>query len=49
MTYQCEDCRTPWGSQLAANECATLDAIEARDARRPNPNTVRPITRWDDD
>lgn len=49
MSYQCEDCRTPWESQLAADECATLDAAEARDARRPSTKTIRPIGRWLDD
>lgn len=49
MAYQCEDCRTVWDSQRAADECATIDAAEARDARRPNPRTIRPIRRWDND
>lgn len=49
MTYQCEDCRTPWESQIAADECAILDAAEARDARRPNPKAIRPPHRWDND
>lgn len=49
MTYQCEDCGTHWDARVAADECATLDAAEARNARRPNPRTMRPIERWDND
>lgn len=33
--FTCEDCGTQWESQAAANECAILDAAEARNARHP--------------
>lgn len=46
--HVCEECRTPWDSLSAANECATLDAAEAREARRP-ARAVPAITRWPDD
>lgn len=49
MTYQCSECGSWWPSRTARDECAILDAVEARDARRPNPKTMRPITRWDND
>lgn len=49
MSTLCPDCSTPWDSQAAADECAVLDAAEARDARRPNPHTTRPPHRWDND
>lgn len=31
----CEECGAEWDSRAAADECATLDTIEAREARRP--------------
>lgn len=46
---QCEDCATWWDSRAAADECAILDAAEARDARRPSTRTVRTVQRWDND
>lgn len=33
-SYPCPDCGTPWTSQSSADECAFLDAVEARNARR---------------
>jgi hypothetical protein len=47
--YQCEDCTTPWPSLKAANECAILDAIEARQARRPSTRTTHTVLRLDND
>lgn len=46
--HPCEDCRTPWPSRRAADECATLDAAEARAARRP-VKPVAPRVRINDD
>lgn len=48
MTYECSDCRTPWESSRAADECSILDAAEARQARRPTREHARPHG-WDDD
>lgn len=47
--HDCELCGETYPSMRAAFMCEERDLTEAKIARRPTKNTMRPAREWDDD
>lgn len=49
IEHDCTDCGTTWPAKAAADECALLEQIEARNARRPTRTGSSSTRAYDDE